>query len=107
MTSRLSMHLHHLCDVLYRPGEQPLAARIADSFGYKVTWASWMEATIVPGLVSLLVVPWVVMKLNPPRVLRTPEASALRGASELSRSVRSNSAKKFMTIVFIFGCGLW
>src|SRR5580698_2244665 len=42
----------------------PLAARIAAGFGYQVTWASWIQAAIVPGLVSLLLVPWVVMKLN-------------------------------------------
>ena len=31
----------------------PVAARIAGSFGYQVTWLGWMMAGIVPGAVSL------------------------------------------------------
>jgi len=54
-----------------------LAANIAaQQFGYHVTWAGWLEAAIVPGLCSLLLVPWVVMKLNKPEIVRTPEAAA-------------------------------
>src|SRR4030095_3845933 len=43
----------------------PLAAKIASSStGYVVTWTKWFVAGIVPGLVSMTVVPWVVMRLN-------------------------------------------
>ena len=54
----------------------PIAARLAGGFGYEVTWASWLKASIVPGLTSMLVIPWVVLRLCRPGIERTPEASA-------------------------------
>src|SRR5580698_8481345 len=84
----------------------PLAARIAAGFGYQVTWASWIEAAIVPGLVSMLVVPWVVMKLNPPEVLRTPEASEF-AARQLKDMGPLKHGEKILGVVFILVCGFW
>ncbi len=84
----------------------PLAARIAGTFGYQVTWASWIEAAIVPGLLSMLVVPWVVMKMNPPEVLHTPEASAF-AANELREMGPLRRGEKVMTAVFVLVCGFW
>src|SRR5437588_107869 len=37
----------------------PLAANIASQYGYPITYASWIQATIIPGIASLLIVPWV------------------------------------------------
>jgi DASS family divalent anion:Na+ symporter len=84
----------------------PLAARMAASFGYQVTWASWLQATIVPGLVSLFVIPLVVMKLNRPQILRTPEASAF-AARELTGMGPLKSGEKILSFVFVGVCGLW
>jgi DASS family divalent anion:Na+ symporter len=49
-----------------------LALRLA---GVEVTWTSWLVAAIVPGMVSALVAPWLVHRLLPPEVTRTPEAA--------------------------------
>lgn len=84
----------------------PLAARMAASFGYQVTWASWLQATIVPGLVSLLVIPLVVMQMNRPEILRTPEASAF-AARELKEMGPLKGGEKILTVVFVGVCGLW
>jgi DASS family divalent anion:Na+ symporter len=84
----------------------PLAARIAGTFGYQVTWASWIEAAIVPGFVSMLVVPWVVMKMNPPSVRHTPEASAF-AARELREMGPLRHGERVLGVVFIVVCGFW
>jgi DASS family divalent anion:Na+ symporter len=84
----------------------PLAARIAGTFGYQVTWASWIEAAIVPGMVSMLVVPWVVMKMNPPSVRHTPEASAFAARELREMGVLSHS-ERVMVAVFVLVCGFW
>jgi DASS family divalent anion:Na+ symporter len=84
----------------------PLAARMAASFGYEVTWASWLQATIVPGIVSLLVIPLVVMRMNRPEIVRTPEASAF-AARELQAMGPLKYGEKILTIVFVSVCGLW
>jgi len=84
----------------------PLAARMAASFGYEVTWASWLQATIVPGLVSLLVIPLVVMWMNRPEIVRTPEARAF-AARELREMGPLKSHEKILLVVFVGVCGLW
>ena len=72
----------------------PHAARIAAGYGYEVTWASWFAAAIVPGLVSLLVIPLVVMRLNPPQIVRTPEAAAF-ATKELAAMGRFSFSERF------------
>jgi DASS family divalent anion:Na+ symporter len=41
----------------------------------EVTWSSWFISAIVPGAVSCLAVPWVVYKVVPPQITRTPAAA--------------------------------
>lgn len=50
----------------------------------EVTWSSWFAAAIVPGVVSCLVVPWIVYLVVPPEITHTPEARAF-ARSELAR----------------------
>lgn len=84
----------------------PLAAKMATSTGYVVTWASWFAAGIVPGLVSMLVAPAVVMKLNPPEVKRTPEARNF-AERELAQMGRLSGNEWILAVVFISVCSLW
>jgi DASS family divalent anion:Na+ symporter len=57
----------------------PLAAQMAAELGVEITWVHWAVAALVPGLTSLLVVPWVLYRLYPPQVTETP------GAPEMAR----------------------
>lgn len=84
----------------------PMAARLAAGFGYHVTWLSWLTASIVPGLCSLIVVPWVVLRLNRPSVERTPEAAAF-AARALAEMGPLTGGEKILMIVFLSVCGLW
>ncbi len=84
----------------------PLAAKMATNAGFPITWMSWFLAGIVPGLLSLAIVPWVVMRVNAPQIRRTPEAPVfareeLRSMGPLSR------AEWTMTAVFAGVCLLW
>jgi divalent anion:Na+ symporter, DASS family len=84
----------------------PLAAKIASNTGYVVTWAKWFVAGIVPGLCSLAVVPWVVMRLNPPEVRKTPEASDF-ARRELLAMGRMQRNEWILAVVFVSVCGMW
>jgi divalent anion:Na+ symporter, DASS family len=42
----------------------------------EVTWTSWFVAGLVPGIVSVLAVPWIVHRMVPPEITTTPEATA-------------------------------
>lgn len=84
----------------------PLAAQMATNFGYPVTWSGWIGASIVPGLISLAAVPWVVLKVYPPEIRRTPEAAEF-ARSELEKMGPMNAKEKFLALIFISVCGMW
>lgn len=84
----------------------PLAARFAEGYGYHITWLTWLEATIVPGAVSLLIVPWLVMKLHPPEIKHTPEAPAF-ARGELAKMGPMTLHEKIVAGIFALVCGLW
>lgn len=85
----------------------PLAAQIAGQFGgYQVTWTSWAVAGFAPGLLSMLIVPWVVMKIHPPQILRTPEAADF-ARQQLVEMGSITTNERILIGVFLTVCGLW
>lgn len=85
----------------------PLAARMAtEQFGYTVTWTGWFLAGLVPGLCSLALNPYIVFRLNPPEIRKTPEASAF-AARELKSMGPMTGAEWTVMAVFALVCGLW
>jgi DASS family divalent anion:Na+ symporter len=84
----------------------PLAAEMALGLGVEVTWGDWALAAIVPGLVSLVVVPFAIYKLYPPEIKETPEAANL-ARSELSKMGRMKKGEAIMLGTFITLLVMW
>jgi DASS family divalent anion:Na+ symporter len=85
----------------------PLAAQIAsEQFGFHVTWTSWLMAGLVPGLCSILVLPLLVYRLNPPAIKHTPEAASFANR-ELKAMGPMQLGEKITLSVFIAVCGFW
>jgi divalent anion:Na+ symporter, DASS family len=84
----------------------PLVAKMAAPTGFRVTWASWLVAGIVPGLCSIALAPWLVMKLYPPEIRRTPEAAAF-AAKELTAMGPMTVKEWILAAVFVSVCGMW
>lgn len=74
--------------------------------GVDLTYARWLLGAIVPGLVSLAVVPVLLYRLNPPEVTHTPEAPEL-AARELRRMGRMSAGERLMLLVFAVVAALW
>lgn len=55
----------------------PLAAELAGKAGVSISWGDWFLAALVPGLISLIVLPLVIYKLYGPEIKETPEAREL------------------------------
>jgi len=71
----------------------PLVVQLAATQNVSITWMSWATAAIVPGLLSLIVVPLVVYAVCRPGFVKTPEAprvakEALRSLGPMKRSER-------------------
>ena len=53
----------------------PIAQSLAEKTAHvQITWMNWFVAAIIPGLISLIVVPFIIYKLYPPTVKETPNA---------------------------------
>lgn len=49
----------------------------AKLFGYTVTWWEWFLSGALPGLLSMIIMPWFIYKIYPPEIKETPEAPAM------------------------------
>lgn len=84
----------------------PLAQSIASKYGVHITWLEWAWASIVPGLCSLLVIPWLLYKLSPPELKTLPEAVSI--AQEKLRSIGPVSNQEWSMIgIFFIMLVLW
>jgi len=84
-----------------------LIAKFAfDVSGVELSYSTWFIGGIVPGLVALLLVPWVLFKLFPPDVRETPHATEL-AQQELDRMGPMQKGEKMMLGVFILVALLW
>ncbi len=85
----------------------PIIAKFASQeAGVSLTYSRWLAGAIVPGLISLVVVPLVIYRLFPPEVKHTPDAA--RAASvELERIGPMTRAEKMMLAVFALVAVLW
>lgn len=85
----------------------PLAQNLAESTAHiKITWMDWFLAALVPGLVSLIVVPYIIYKIYPPSVKETPNAKHWAN-NELSKMGNISISEKFMIVIFIISLALW
>ncbi len=71
----------------------PIGIQIAREYGLNIGFGTWLIAASVPALTSIALLPWVVARLFPPGVGKTPEApvaarKALSALGPLSRDER-------------------
>jgi DASS family divalent anion:Na+ symporter len=85
----------------------PLAALLAEkAVGIKITWGAWALAGIVPGLASLLLIPYLLYKIYPPELKSTPEAPKM-AKDELEKMGPMDFNQKVMLLVFLGTIILW
>jgi len=84
----------------------PMTQKFAADFGVTITWNGWFVAAIVPGLVSLLFIPYLLYKLYKPEITQTPEAVEMATA-KLKEMGRPSMSEWLMVAVFSFVLVLW
>jgi DASS family divalent anion:Na+ symporter len=84
----------------------PIAAQMARDLGVEITWTDWAVAALVPGMVSLLVVPLVLYKLYPPELKRSPGAAEM-ARSKLAEMGRMRLDEWIMAGTFVLLLALW
>ena len=84
----------------------PIIARLAGDAGVPITWGSWALAAIVPGLVSLTLMPWVLYKVYPPDIRETPGARQI-ARDQLREMGKLTASEWTMLATFILLLILW
>ena len=85
----------------------PMAVELAaKAIGIEITWSAWALAAIVPGTISLLVMPYLLYKLFPPEIKAMPEAKKM-AAEELTKMGPMTAMEKIVACVFIGALALW
>ncbi len=85
----------------------PLAVQITQEItGVTITWGGWALAALVPGLISLALIPFVIYKLYPPELKETPEASAI-AVEKLKEMGPMKKEERYMIGVFVLLLSLW
>jgi DASS family divalent anion:Na+ symporter len=85
----------------------PLAAQMAAKLtGVEIDWFGWFRAGVVPGVASLLLVPWLINKIYRPGIQRTPEAAEF-ARTELRNMGRMSTSEWILCAVFLGVCVGW
>ncbi len=83
----------------------PLSVQFAAAQGITITWGMWSLAAVVPGMVSLVVVPLVIYWLCPPGAVKTPDApvsarAALAALGPITRHERLMAGISIVLLAF-------
>lgn len=87
-------------------GNPLIALLAAKTLNINISWGLWALAASVPGLLSLLVVPYFLYKFYPPEIKHTPEAKVLAD-EELHKMGAMSKAEKIVAGVFAGALLLW
>jgi DASS family divalent anion:Na+ symporter len=107
------MVLLYQCDVIicatFLTGQASnvLIAKFAQQVtGIELTYTSWLLGAIVPGLISLAVVPQLLYRVFPPEIKHTPKAAEV-AREELRRMGGMKPDEKLLLAVFIVVGTMW
>ncbi|KAL5831965.1 hypothetical protein ACOSQ4_017319 [Xanthoceras sorbifolium] len=85
----------------------PLSATLtANTINQTIGWMDWAKAAIVPGLVSLIVVPLLLYVIYPPTVKSSPDAPKL-AKERLEKMGPMSKNEKIMAVTLLLTVGLW
>ncbi|HEY3453607.1 MAG TPA: DASS family sodium-coupled anion symporter [Bryobacteraceae bacterium] len=73
----VAFHTTYVASAMFLTGmaANPLIADFAHTMGHvEITWLRWIAGSIVPGILSLLCVPYLIYRLHPPGLTDTEQA---------------------------------
>ena len=71
-----------------------------------LSWSDWALGAILPGLVSLAIIPYFVYKIYPPEIKETPQASKM-AVEELEKLGPIKIAEWILIVLFIVMLVMW
>ena len=84
----------------------PLCQSLAKTENVSITWMMWFSAAIIPGIISIITIPFLLFKLSPPELKQSEEAP-LWAAEQLRKLGPLSLVEKKMMAIFSVTLGLW
>jgi len=85
----------------------PLIAEFTkDITGYEIQWTKWILGAIVPGILSLLLIPLVIYKIVPPEIKKSIKSKTVAD-EELKKMGKMKKDEKTMLVIFLFILSIW
>ncbi len=84
----------------------PLVVKLAEQAGFSISWVDWAIAAIVPGIVSLALMPLVIYYLYPPTIKYSDSAPKI-AREKLDAMGRLSVHEIIMMLVFVLLIVLW
>ncbi|PIA48499.1 hypothetical protein AQUCO_01400821v1 [Aquilegia coerulea] len=85
----------------------PLSANLTmNTIQQNISWTLWAKAAFVPGLVSLIVVPFLLYIIYPPTVKSSPDAPKL-AKEKLAKMGPMTKNETIMAVTLLLTVGLW
>ncbi len=85
----------------------PLLVELAKkTANISISWGMWALAGIVPGLLCLIINPYILYKIYPPEIKETPQAAEM-AHNELQKMGPMKRSEKILLAVFFLILALW
>jgi DASS family divalent anion:Na+ symporter len=84
----------------------PMVLNLVKPYGVSISWTDWAVAAVIPGLLSLLCIPYVLYKIYPPDLKETPQAPE-KSREELLMMGKLKADEMWMLGVFLVLVFLW
>lgn len=84
----------------------PMCQKFAADLGIHISWMSWFLAAIVPGILSVIAIPYLLYKIYPPELKKTAEAPAM-AVVKLKEMGPIKKNEWLMLGAFVILLGLW
>jgi len=103
-----SYYMNLIASAMFLTGtaSNPMCQKFAADLGIKISWMSWFWAAIVPGLASIIIIPFLLYKIFPPELKKTTEAPAM-AKLKLKEMGPVSKNEWLMVLAFIILLVLW
>lgn len=84
----------------------PLTQAFASNANITINWITWFLAALLPGIISLITIPFLIYKIYPPKIKETPNAKQWANKQLKDMGTFSRS-EKMMSGIFILALISW
>lgn len=101
-------HINIITSAMFMTAMAPniVAIGLANQQNINISWITWALAGLVPGIIALILIPFVIYKIYPPEIKTTPNAKKW-AQDQLNKMGKMTLPEKVMIIDFIGALTLW